>query len=59
MSSPVALSLSIQLLHLDQPRIPMYRMAAPWVVGGLQQASSLDQGCTLTIEQFSSLLMGH
>ena len=25
---------SIQLLHLDQVRIPMYRRAAPWVSGG-------------------------
>ena len=31
LKSVVGLSRSIQLLHLDQSRIPMYRMAASWV----------------------------
>jgi len=29
--TPGGLSRSIQLLHLDQARIPMYRRAVPWV----------------------------
>ena len=32
--------LSIQLMYLDQVRIPKYSRAAPWVGGGLRQAST-------------------
>ena len=34
--SQEALSRCIHLMHLDQARIPMYRWAAPWVVGDLK-----------------------